>query len=50
MDQIWWQLISDDLYGFIPGVHDALQVQGRQHGFQGLEKEDPWQDVVVPGS
>ena len=43
-DQIWYQLIFDDPYGFTTRVDDALKVQSRGQGLQGLKKEGPWQE------
>ena len=43
-DQIWYQLISDDPYGFTTRVDDALKVQRRRQGLQGLQKEGLWQN------
>ena len=48
-DQIWYQLISDDPYGFTTRVDDALKVQRRRQGLQGLQKEGPRQDQAFPG-
>ena len=48
-DQIWYQSISDDTYGFTTRVDDALKVQSGQQGLRELKKEDPWQDQGSPG-
>ena len=48
-DQIWYQLISDHTSGFTTRVDDALKVQSRRQGLQGLQKEGPWQDQAFPG-